>query len=116
MQVRFPGWEDALEEGMTTHTSILAWRIPMERGAWRTTVHGVTKELDMTEHMSMHSPSMFRHPYPLRGRYAYHLILLERKAPLWSESHRFRLDSHIPSSPGTFLRLLSLSETQFPHL
>ena len=22
------GWEDALEEGMATHTSILAWRIP----------------------------------------------------------------------------------------
>ena len=85
---------------MATHSSILAWRIPMERGAWRTTVHGVTKELDMTEHTSMHSPSRFRHPYPLRGHYAYYLILLEKKAPPWSESHRFRLDSHIPSSLG----------------
>ena len=28
-------WEDALEEGMATHSSILAWRIPMDRGAWR---------------------------------------------------------------------------------
>ena len=28
---------------MATHSSILAWRIPMDRGAWRTTVHGVTK-------------------------------------------------------------------------
>ena len=28
------GWEDPLEEGMTTHSSILAWRIPMDRGAW----------------------------------------------------------------------------------
>ena len=28
MQVRFLGWEDSLEEGMTTHSSILAWRIP----------------------------------------------------------------------------------------
>ena len=27
------GWEDPLEEGMTTHASILAWRIPMDRGA-----------------------------------------------------------------------------------
>ena len=36
-------WEDALEEGMTTHSNILAWRIPMDRGAWRATVHGVTK-------------------------------------------------------------------------
>ena len=32
-QVRFLGWEDPLEEGMATHSSILAWRIPMERGA-----------------------------------------------------------------------------------
>ena len=28
MQVRFLGWEDPLEEGMVTHSSILAWRIP----------------------------------------------------------------------------------------
>ena len=27
------GWEDPLEEGMSTHSSILAWRIPMDRGA-----------------------------------------------------------------------------------
>ena len=37
------GWEDSLEEGMTTHLSNPAWRIPMDRGAWQTTVHGVTK-------------------------------------------------------------------------
>ena len=36
------GWEDPLEEGMATHSSILAWRIPMDRGAWRAAVHGVT--------------------------------------------------------------------------
>ena len=34
------GWEYLLEEGMATHSSILAWRIPMDKGA---TVHGVTK-------------------------------------------------------------------------
>ena len=28
------GWEDPLEEGMETHSTILAWRIPMDRGAW----------------------------------------------------------------------------------
>ena len=37
------GWEDPLEEGMATHSSILAWRIPMDRGAWQATVHGVAK-------------------------------------------------------------------------
>ena len=35
------GWEDPLEEGMATHSSILAWRILMDRGAWWATVHGV---------------------------------------------------------------------------
>ena len=37
------GWEDALEEGMETHSSILTWRIPVDRGAWRAAVFGVTK-------------------------------------------------------------------------
>ena len=41
--VRFLGWEDSLEKGTATHSSILAWRIPMDRGAWRATVHGVIK-------------------------------------------------------------------------
>ena len=37
------GGEDPLEEGMPTHPSILAWGIPMDRGAWRAAVHGVIK-------------------------------------------------------------------------
>ena len=37
------GWEDPLEEGMATQSSVLAWRIPMDRGAWRAPVHGITK-------------------------------------------------------------------------
>ena len=41
--VPYLGQEDPLEEGMATHSSILAWRIPMDRGAWQTAVHGVTK-------------------------------------------------------------------------
>ena len=38
-----PGQKDPLEEGMATHFSILAWRIPMDRGACRATVHRVAK-------------------------------------------------------------------------
>jgi len=45
------GWEDPLEKGMATHSSVLAWRIPMDRGAWQATVHG-GKESDMTERLS----------------------------------------------------------------
>ena len=41
--VRSLGWEDLLEEGMTTHSSILVLRIPLGRGAWWATVQGVAK-------------------------------------------------------------------------
>ena len=35
--------EESLETGMTTHSSVLAWRIPMDRGSWRATVHRLTE-------------------------------------------------------------------------
>ena len=43
MWVWFLGQEDPLEEGMATHSSIFAWSIIMDRGAWRAKVHGVAK-------------------------------------------------------------------------
>ena len=47
------GLEDSLEEGMATWRSmaILAWRIPMDRGAWHATGHEIT-ESDTTEQLS----------------------------------------------------------------
>ena len=42
-QVQSLGEEDPLEKDMATHSSILAWRIPMERGAQQAIVDGVTK-------------------------------------------------------------------------
>ena len=44
--VRPQSWEDLLEEGMATHSNILAWRITMEREAWWATAHETT----MLEH------------------------------------------------------------------
>ena len=41
--VRSLGWEDLLEESMATHSSFLAWRIPVDRGAWQAIFRGVTK-------------------------------------------------------------------------
>ena len=38
-----PGLGISSEGGMATHSSIHAWRIPMDRGAWWATVHGVAK-------------------------------------------------------------------------
>ena len=43
IQVRSPDWEDPLEELTATQSSILAWRIPMDRGAGWATARGVTK-------------------------------------------------------------------------
>ena len=45
--VRSLGQEDPLEDGMATHSNILAWKIPTDRGSWQATVHGVA-ESDMT--------------------------------------------------------------------
>ena len=41
--VRSLAWEDPLEEGMATHSSTLASRIPKDSGGWWATVHGVSK-------------------------------------------------------------------------
>ena len=48
MPIRSLGQEDTLEEGMATHSTILAWRITMDREAWGATVLELT-ELDATE-------------------------------------------------------------------
>ena len=52
---------------MATHSNILAWRIPMGRGAWPATVHGVA-ESDTTEQLSMHA-------YHVTARLSYGVIV-----------------------------------------
>ena len=42
-QAQSLGREDPLEEGMTAHPSVLAWKLPMDRGAWWAAVRGVAK-------------------------------------------------------------------------
>ena len=52
------GWEDPLEEGMATHSSILAYRSPMDRRAWWATVHGIAKRHDWaTKHSTYNGHS-----------------------------------------------------------
>ena len=51
MWVRSLCQQDALEEEMATCSRILAWKNPMDRGAWQALVHGVRKERDTTERL-----------------------------------------------------------------
>ena len=52
-QVQSLGWKDPLEEGMAAHSSILAWRILMDRGAWQAAYSPWgCKESDMTVRLS----------------------------------------------------------------
>ena len=57
-QVRSLGWEDPLVEGTATHSSILAWKIPMDRGACQATVHVVTKS-QTQQHFSIAQGTVF---------------------------------------------------------
>ena len=50
-----PGWQDPLEEVMVTHSSILAWRIVMNRGARWATVHRVAKSRTRLKRLSAHA-------------------------------------------------------------
>ena len=43
-RVQYLGWKDPLEKEMATHSSILACRIPMDRGAWQATIHVVAND------------------------------------------------------------------------
>ena len=65
-----PGWKDPLEEHMATHSSILAWRIPLDRAAWQATVHGVAKSRTQLSDLAQHSPfltfSIICHPKTLK--------------------------------------------------
>ena len=57
MQVLSLGQEDPIEESMATHSSILAWRISVDRGAWPATIHKVAKNQTWLKHLSMHTCS-----------------------------------------------------------
>ena len=68
------GWEDPLEKEMATHFIILAWEIPLDRGAWWTTVCGVTNsqtrlstqalELSFSRSLRLHGLQHARPPCP----------------------------------------------------
>ena len=59
------GWEDPLEEGMAAHSTILAWRIPMDREAWQATVHEVTNSQTWQQLSTQHSTKFLKVPIKL---------------------------------------------------
>ena len=63
--VRSLDWKHPLEEGMATYSSILAWKIPMDRSAWWAIVHGVTNSRTQLSD-SVQAPNPF-HPLPYLG-------------------------------------------------
>ena len=54
------GWEDLLEEGMTTHSSILTWRIPTDRGASRATDYEAAKSQTWLNHSAQGTATLSR--------------------------------------------------------
>ena len=55
MWVQSLGQEDALVENMAAHSSLLAWRIPMDRGAWWATAHRLSESQILLKQLSMHT-------------------------------------------------------------
>ena len=53
-----PGSGRSLEKGVATHSSIDAWRIPLDRGAWWATVHGVAKSRTQLRDFHFHECDM----------------------------------------------------------
>ena len=62
-QVRSQVWQDPLEEEMATHSSIAAWEIPWTEEPSGLTVHGVSKESDMTERTHTLPKQHYYNPY-----------------------------------------------------
>ena len=61
--VRSLGWEDPLEEGMATNSSIVAWRIPMDREACWATVHWVAQSQTQPKRLSRQAGNPQLFPY-----------------------------------------------------
>ena len=52
-RIRSLAWEDLLEKEMATHSNILAWRIPLDKGAWQATVQGSQRD-GHAEQLTLH--------------------------------------------------------------
>ena len=74
IQFQSLGWEDSLEEEMAIHSSIPAGEVPLDRGAWGATDHGVTKSQTQ---LGMHARTLLS----LAGAISSHCM---KVSPLWT--------------------------------
>ena len=59
MRVQSLGQEDPLEEGIATHSIVLAWRISMDGGAWQPTIQRVAKSQTRLKQLSKYTGICF---------------------------------------------------------
>ena len=129
--VRSLGQEDPLEESMATHSIILAWRTPTDKGAWQPIVHGVAKsqtQLNDKAHtqgfmciISLQTETILLLPFPVwRPLFVFLLIALARtfsfiqKASAWSENSCLDLRGKAFSfSLLSMMLVMSLSDMAF---
>ena len=67
------GLESSPGGGYGNHSSILAWRTPMDRGAWRTAVRGVTKSQTRLKRLSTHASCTTQIGFPFQSEAVYSL-------------------------------------------
>ena len=98
---------------MATHSSILAWRIPMDIGAWWTIVHGVT-ELDLTMRLST-AQSLPEYLTKCQG-FVYHPHLMIPKSISAAWSSLLSIALHFLSYPWTTPLNISLQQMQYANI
>ena len=97
MQFWSLGWEDPLERRMATHSNILAWRVPMHRGAWWATVHGVSQS-DMTQWLNHHHQWK---AFVFHSSFCFHLFVDQSASKLFLKGKKWRRAQFLPL-PGVF--------------
>ena len=89
--------EDALEQGMATHSGILNLENPMDRGAWRATVHRMEKSQKRLKRLRIHAGQGMRRNY---NDELLHLALLCKQLPQNTETTADSVCQEVGSDTG----------------
>ena len=100
MQFQSLGWEDSVEKGMATHSSILAWSIPWTEKPGRLTVHWVQSQIQLNR-LSMRTCMKIVY-YQVSFRYPSHMYIAHKSCIC------------ITANCGKFLKRLDYQTTFLP--